>query len=1121
MNDPVDLPPAGSAPSTLQISLLGEPGWRHGADKSGPLSRQDAALIAILALRGPQARDVLAGQIWPDIGIGSATNNLRQHIARLRRQTGHPVFVAGASVTLAEDIDVDVQHLADLDPQRLLEDDLLAGFDYTDIDLLDARIVELRERVSVERAEILASHAEALEKRHQLAAALRLSARIVELAPHREHAWRRLMRQHYLRGDRTAAIEAFERFEEHCREIGAYPDPETIRLLETIERGQKPAAEVAPVIPVSLVHPPVRIGRDADWQRMQGAWAAGRCFVVVGDAGIGKSRLLMDFAHERSGVVFEHGRPGDAEAPFTVLARLLQAVVVAHGAQVGDFTRQELARLVPGLGTAPQAAATEANLRRASEDLLRAAVAHGLTALVVDDLHFVDLATLEWLRWISAGTELDGLRLGLATRPIADGPAGDLVRAWMEDPRRPERIDVLPLARGDIADLLGTLDLPQADVPSLAVPDLAARLHAHAGGHPMLTLETLKAAYLHRRDAGDDLPRPQSVQALLDRRLRDLGSAAIDLLRVAAICGPDLTMERAAKLLGMTTLAIADAWSQLERANVLQEERFAHDLVLDSAQRLVPGAMQRVLHADVAALLRSDPGVAPARVAGHWEAAERWSEAGECWQAAGVSAKLGGRLVEQQALLARAAECHRRAGNRAGQFEAVRAGFDGMLLRLGGTAVLDALPRLEALASTPRDLLLCGLIRGETLVDLERSSEAFGVTTGLVRAATDQHDLLADALCLHAMATVQIGAAEDAIDLARRAVEAARSAGLQAQELRAVNAQAYVLYAAGNLGESIPVQRRALVLAEAIGDRAEALAAEGNLAALLGAAGDVPGSYDHALLARGRCVTMGLSSNSTFASINLVVLGTAAAYMGRYDEALDALLEAQRLAGPEASVGTQSKVRIALASLWLTLGCSEAARALVVDLPDGTIPGMQMQAALILAQADALDGQGGEGHFARLGELMRRYPDLPVVQSAWVEWSYQGDARAVIDRLREVRAQFERLGLQGTARTVLLREIDRLNELSDPDATRRAAACAAELLPHVEGGLSAKTYPPEAWFILSRAFATAGESARSRTCLAHGRRWVEERARTRVPKAYHQSFLERNPVNRSLTQERS
>jgi DNA-binding SARP family transcriptional activator len=1103
----------------LEVELLGPPKWRATGGRSEALSAQDAALIALLALEGPQGRDVLAGQIWPAATQIQAANNLRKHVSRLRRDTGHTVFDAGATLALKPSVQTDVIEVSELEAEQLLEGEFLAGFDYSENDFLHTWVSERRLSLRGLRADALAGHAEKLEKRDELAAAIRLAERVIDLAPLQEHAWRRLMRLHYLRGDHTAAIAAFERFERLLRdETGARPGPESLRLLNTIERGSQDSAPPIKVVPVSLVRPPQLVGRQTEWQAMQRAWSAQRAFLLLGEAGLGKSRLLGDFAHGRPGLVLERARAGDAQTPFEVLTRLLRAVLAVPlscnapvPAPTGS-TRMELARLLPELGPAPQVPAPEGRLRQAAEALLVSAANHGLTVLMVDDLHFADMATLETLRWLSASPALSNLRFGFAARPLDEGPAASLLRNWLADSHRPERIGLSVLAANDIKALLECLD-----IASFTPPGLAERLHTHAGGHPLFTLETLKDAWLHRRDLmGDSLPAPQTVQTLIDGRLRELPSEAVDLVRVAAVAGVDFTAERAAALLGRSPIQLANAWSMLEKANVMAGLRFAHDLMQECALTLVPQPLRRALHALVAELLVGDATVPPGRVADHWQAAERWADAGTWWQRAGTAARLAGRLQEQQALLERAAACHRHAGNVTAEFEAVHSSFNSLMLRHGGAAVLAALPRLEALAESPKERLQCQLAQAEALLDQERSAEALDVIGEALLFAAHQPLLLADVLCLRGMALAQLGRADEAVQTGQHAADAAHAADQPAQEQRAVRSLAYVLYKLGRLRDALPVQQRALNLAQALGDETEAAAAGASVAGLHAAAGDVAASLEFARRAHAAYCDMGLSHNSTPGAVNLITLGRAAAFMGRFDEALRALRAAFQMAGDSTPVAAQAKARIALAGLYLTLGVSAEARSLAATLPSGTPPGMRMQAALVLARADQMDGGDGAEHLTRLGRLGAEHPDLPIMMSAWIEWSYQGDAATVVATLRRVRAEFEAVGRPGTARSLLLRETARLNELDEADAQATAASNAASLLTQVGVTTCASIYPPEAWLVLARTFRRSHQPELSLNCHLAARQWIELRALPHVPANLRDSFMHRNPSNREL-----
>ena len=259
-----------------------------------------------------------------------------------------------------------------------------------------------------------------------------------------------------------------------------------------------------------------------------------------------------------------------------------------------------------------------------------------------------------------------------------------------------------------------------------------------------------------------------------------------------------------------------------------------------------------------------------------------------------------------------------------------------------------------------------------------------------------------------------------------------------------------------------------------------------------------------------------MARNSANGAINLCVLGRGAAYLGRFDEAAAALDAAVMMAGSSAPVSVQVKARITLAAVRLTLGDAARARELVETLPADAPPGMQMQAAWILASAAPLEGRRGQPHLDRLADLGVKHPDLPVVLSAWTEWSYQGHAAAVVPRLREVREKFEAMGLAGTARSLQLRETARLLEMDDADACRTAAKYAHVLKPTIDAGLHAGSYPPEGWEILARVLHRAGVMPEARECRRRGCEWILRIALPHVPPADRKGFLEINPVNRRL-----
>ena len=1101
-------------PPLVSVTLLGATTWQRAGQPPRRLAPKDAALIAKLALDGPQSRVSLCELLWPNAPADNAASSLRQRVSRLNRAARDvSVIEIGSNVRLHPQVVVDAARPAALDPEVLAQAGLLlAGLDLGDHDELDRWLAQARTRVAEACALALASRAEVFESQGRLRDALPLARRIVELVPLGEHGWRRLMRLHYLRNDRAAAQDAFWRVESLLRdELGIRPSAETLQLMQTIESADRAQVSSHQPVPASVRRPPVLVGRAQAWQAMSVAWQGQQPFLLVGEAGLGKSRLLEDFIHRQDGVVAQRAQPGDEHAPYALLARTLLEIDKRFVPTLPAHARRELARMQPEFGSAPETPAQIPVLWHAVEQLLGAAIANGLRAISLDDLHNADPATLDALRWLSACPALSKLRLALATRPWPRDGVGSTLSAWLEDSHRPTQVLLQPLSTAELRELLASLALP-----SLVNTDVAEHLYRHAGGHPLYTLATVQDALARGDDLrSPQLPRPSSVQALLDARLRGLPAKAQDLLRVAAVLGADLRADRAARLLDCSVLALAEPWSHLEAANILRGEAFSHDLVHDSALRSVPQGIRQALHRQVAAMVAEDAPASAARVAWHWEQGERWPDAGRCWHAAAEAARRAGRLAEQTDLFERAARCQGLAGDPGACFDALHARLAGLQLRHGGGAVLAALPEVEALADTSLRRLRCHLARAEAWLDGEHALQAAEVAAAAIREATSHPALQVDACALHAQALVQCRRFAPALAAAAQAVTAAREQGDPLQCLHAYGAQSYVHYAAGRLADAVDWQRQAVAQAENMEDRTEAVVGEGNVAALLAAIGDVPGTYAQALRIRESYRDIGISDDSTQGIVNHIVLGSAAAALGRFDEALEALHAAVATAGPNAAPAAQTKSRLALANLWLTLGSPDAARALV-DRPAAELgPGQQMQAELVGARAAELDGLPSQRHWLAIGHIAAEHNDLPLVQSGWFEYSYQGDAAEVVGRLEQVRAQCEALGLHGTARALRWRELVRWLEIEGPVSTDAALAHARQLQPHVATGLSAKCYPPEVWLTLAQAFALANDAEREAQCRASARRWLDE-ALPRVPEPHRASFAYGNSVNRAL-----
>jgi DNA-binding SARP family transcriptional activator len=622
---------------TLRLRLLGVPTWCGPSGDSTPLSRKDAALLGMLALDGAHARDVLAGRLWPQVSETRAAASLRQRIARLRRDTGHRVVHTGHSVLLADAINVDAAVVGTMSEGALLQlGDFLAGFDYAENELIDAWVASRREMLKRARADALSGHAYRHEAAGELAAALRLCESILSLLPLREHAWRHQMRLHYLRGDRSSAIQTFERFEALLRsETGARPSGETVELLALIEAAH-PAQRQGPcVLPAGLLRPSRLVGRDGEWRALDRAWASAKSFLLLAEAGMGKTRLLTDFVHGRPGVLLLRVRPGERRAPYSLLARTMHRARTAFAPAQGCGAAEGTLESDDVVEQAACASLPRHEILRVAEQLLARAQMAGLAELVVDDLHLADLESVEALRWLSGSSGLATLRFGFASQPSADAAMHALLHNWANDVSRLEPVTLSPLSADGIAVLVGCLGLQQ-----FSTPGISERLYRHAGGHPLFTLETLKDVFFSGQSNGSPacLPTPATVRTLLDRRFDALSAPARELVYVAVVAGADLTVQRAANLLERRPVELVMAWTELEACQILRGNRFAHELVRNCAALRLPYPVQQALHARLAAVLADDRDVLPSRVAEHYEAAGRLSAAAAWRRAASALA---------------------------------------------------------------------------------------------------------------------------------------------------------------------------------------------------------------------------------------------------------------------------------------------------------------------------------------------------------------------------------------------------------------------------------------------------------------------------------------------------
>jgi DNA-binding SARP family transcriptional activator len=581
------------------------------------LERKEAGLLAYLALEGPSARSRLAGLLWPDGTEEGARGNLRQRLTRLRRSIGQAVVDDGQALRLATDVTLDTQAAGEL----------LSTLYYDDCTEFDQWLSRRRCAVQAQDRERLLADAQRLIDADRFGEAVQLAEQAIAADPAAEEGYRRLMRWYYLRGDRGAAIAAWDRCKEVLRrEYGLAPSRQTAQLGRAILEAERPLTVNLRLrtIPVTVLRPPRLVGRKQPLQKMRNAWSQGQMFVVAGEGGIGKSRLLAEFARNYESVLCSGARPGDGAVPYSTLTRLLAATHERFRPNVGPDVALEVGRLVPQVLAPSQVApplSSDADRLRFLASLQSYAVAcraGGAYGVLIDDLQFADNASAAAFRSLfdPARGAPGPWRAGFATRCDPMDAGAQKFLDGLKASCQVALIELAPLESADIGRFLESLQ-----VEELRTPEWTRALSQHTGGNPAYLLESVKTLLAEGPvpDVPSRLPVPPTVGAAVERRLEQLTPDALTLAQLAAVAGTVFSVSLAATALGKAPLALTASFAELERLQILKGCAFVHDIVQEATLRSVPEAIRHLLHRTVAEYLESAGG-APGAVAHHWQA---------------------------------------------------------------------------------------------------------------------------------------------------------------------------------------------------------------------------------------------------------------------------------------------------------------------------------------------------------------------------------------------------------------------------------------------------------------------------------------------------------------------
>lgn len=413
---------------------------------------------------------------------------------------------------------------------------------------------------------------------------------------------------------------------------------------------------------------------------------AGATVVVEGAAGIGKSELLARICAESAvrGItpLVVRGNHRDQTLAFGGVRTLLARWVAGHSAKdrqelfagAAAFARVPLGLAPPGQGTAGGVIGlTEALywLVVNATDLGR----DDALLLAVDDAHWLDEESLDWLEFLADRVAGLPVVLVLAFRPDDPAPAAALRRiALRASPViRPQPLSV------DAVRAIVDRGLGRREPADGA---FCAAFRHHSGGNPFYLRWMLDLA----RDRG--LPptagsaagvaelTPRQVVVHLNERLRDLGPDARRLARTVAVLAPGTPLDRAVRLAGLTPDEGKREYDRLCNAAILADRAdldFRHPIIRGAVYDDIDPSQRSDIHLAAAKVLHGEdasPGVVAAHLLRVHAAGDQWvvdrldAAATEAMASgsAGTAARYLGRAVVEPPVPARRCQVRLRHG---------------------------------------------------------------------------------------------------------------------------------------------------------------------------------------------------------------------------------------------------------------------------------------------------------------------------------------------------------------------------------------------------------------------------------------------------------------------------
>ncbi len=472
------------------------------------------------------------------------------------------------------------------------------------------------------------------------------------------------------------------------------------------------------------------VGREQEYRQLSDAMQAvlagrGGFVLLLGEAGLGKSRMIADLKAELEGLLSGKARwttmtgvPYDSSRPYSLFQNFARGMFGVDPDDPADLIHQKVVQGVRDLGGDDEAVAlcsvaferviaarTLHEGREYDADVIkqdiydnmypgfRRSAQEGPTVVVMDDLHWADPASVDLIMHLMSLIDEVPLLLIGAMRPERQSPAWRIRQKVETDfPHRLTEIALKPLDAEDTDALVSAL-LAIADLPA----ELRQLILRKTDGNPYFVEEIVRTLIDDRiviqtpdglrweaTTNVADISIPDTLQALLMARIDRLDQEARNTLQVASVIGRSFYY-RILQRISDSAIALDKQLGSLERVELVRESGrdpeleyiFKHELARDAAYGSLLNRKRRDVHRRVGEaieLLFADRIAEQAhRLGQHFALAGDNEKAQRYFAMAGETAASLHATAEGAFFFERAAACAREAGAPAPEIAALEA----------------------------------------------------------------------------------------------------------------------------------------------------------------------------------------------------------------------------------------------------------------------------------------------------------------------------------------------------------------------------------------------------------------------------------------------------------------